>query len=172
MLAGNLFEEIVFWLLAATTVGAALLVVHVQSLFRAALLLIVSFLGVAGIFAMVNAEFLAVAQVLIYVGGIAVLVIFAVMLTRDVDRSNLGTPVQPVALLLAAVLLGTLTYAVVQAEWNLLPEDLPEPLAAVFVDTPAQLGRLLVRDFVLAFEIAGALLLAAVIGALALVRER
>ncbi len=173
-MAGNLFEEIVFWLLAATTVGAALLVVHVQSLFRAALLLIVSFLGVAGIFAMVNAEFLAVAQVLIYVGGIAVLVIFAVMLTRDVDRSNRGTPVQPVALLLAAVLLGALTYAVVQAEWKLLPDtdELPEPLVKVFVDTPAALGRLLVRDFVLAFEVAGAFLLAAVIGALALVRER
>ena len=171
-MAGNLFQEIVFWLLAATTVGAALLVVHVQSLFRAALLLIVSFLGVAGIFAMVNAEFLAVAQVLIYVGGIAVLVIFAVMLTRDVEHSNLGTPVQPVALMLAVVLLGALTYAVVQAEWNLLPDDLPGPLAAVFVETPAQLGRLLVRDYVLAFEIAGAFLLAAVIGALSLVRER
>ena len=109
---------------------------------------------------------------LIYVGGIAVLVIFAVMLTRDVERSNLGTPVQPIALMLAAVLLGTLTYAVVQAEWGLLPDDLPGPLADVFVDTPAQLGRLLVRDFVLAFEVAGAFLLAAVLGALSLVRER
>ena len=168
---GNLFQEIVFWVLAGTTVGAALLVVHVQSLFRAALLLIVSFLGVAGIFAMINAEFLAVAQVLIYVGGIAVLVIFAVMLTRDVDRGNLGTPVQPVALLLAVVLLGMLTYAIVQAEWRLL-QELPGPVADVFEDTSRVLGRLLLRDFVLAFEIAGALLLAAVIGALALVRER
>lgn len=168
----NLFQEIVFWVLATTVVVGALLVVHVQSLFRAALMLIVSFAGVAGLFALVSAEFLAVAQVLIYVGGISVLLIFAVMLTRDVDRSNLSTPVQPVALLLAVVLLGTLAYAVVQAEWTLLPDDLPEPLAAVFVDTPAVLGRLLLRDFVLAFEIAGALLLAAVIGALALVRER
>ena len=168
----NLFREIVFWLLAAITVGAALLVVHVRSLFRAALMLIASFLGVAGIFAMTSAEFLAVAQVLVYVGGIAVLVIFAVMLTRDVDRSNQSTPVQPVALLLAVVLLGMLAYAVVQAEWRLLPDDLPQPLAEVFVDTPARLGRLLLGDFVLAFEIAGALLLAAVIGALALVRER
>ena len=167
----NLFEETVFWALAATTVGGAVLVVHVQSLFRAALMLIVSFLGVAGLFALVNAEFLAVAQVVVYVGGISVLVIFAVMLTRDVERSNQGTPVQPVALLLAAVLLGTLVFAIVQAEWQLLPEDLPAAVAEVFVDTPARLGRLLVRDFVLAFEIAGALLLAAVIGALALVRE-
>ncbi len=167
----NLFQETVFWTLAATTVGAAVLVVHVQSLFRAALMLIVSFVGVAGLFALVNAEFLAVAQVVVYVGGISVLVIFAVMLTRDVERSNRGTPVQPVALLLAAVLLGTLVYAIVQAEWRLLPADLPAAVAEVFVDTPARLGRLLVRDFVLAFEIAGALLLAAVIGALALVRE-
>ncbi len=172
MALNNLFTEIVFWLLAGTSVTAAVLVVHLQSMFRAALMLAVSFIAVAGLFAMANAEFLAVAQVLIYGGGIAVLVIFAVMMTRDVDQGNQSTHVQPVALVIGAVLLGALLYSIVQAEWRLLPDSLPPPLAAVFVDSPARLGRLLLNDFVLAFEIAGVLLLAAVVGALALVRER
>lgn len=172
MALDNLFSEVVFWLLAAVSVGSAALVVHLRSMFRAALMLVASFVGVAGLFAMVNAEFLAVVQVLVYGGGIAVLVIFAVMMTRDVDQGNRSTPVQPVALMMGAALLGALVYSIVQAEWQVLPETLPGPLAAVFVDTPARLGRLLLDDFVLAFEAAGVLLLAAVIGALSLVRER
>ncbi len=172
MTLDNLFTEIVFWLLAGTSVIAAALVVHLRSIFRAALMLVVSFVGVAGLFAMAHAEFLAVVQVLIYGGGIAVLVIFAVMMTRDVDLGNQSTHAQPVALMMGAALLGALLYSIVQAEWRLLPDTLPEPLAAVFVDSPARLGRLLLADFVLAFEAAGALLLAAVVGALALVRER
>lgn len=168
----SLFKELIFWLLAAVTVGAALLVVHLRDMFRAALTLVVSFLGVAGIFALVNAEFLAVAQVLIYGGGISVLVIFAVMITRDVEEGNRSTPTQPAALGVAMLLLAALIYVIVQAEWSLLPDDLPGPLAEVFVDTPAVLGRLLLGDFVLAFETVGVLLLAVVIGALALVRER
>jgi len=168
----SLFKELIFWLLVAVTVGAALLVVHLRDMFRAALTLVVSFLGVAGIFALVNAEFLAVAQVLIYGGGISILVIFAVMITRDVEEGNRSTPTQPAALGVAVLLLAALIYVIVQQEWQLLPDHLPGPLAEVFVDTPAALGRLLLRDFVLAFEAVGVLLLAAVIGALALVRER
>ena len=172
MVFDNLFSEVVFWLLASTSVGAAVLVVQLRSMFRAALMLVVSFVGVAGLFAMASAEFLAVAQVLIYGGGIAVLVIFAVMMTRDVDQGNQSSHVQPVALMMGGLLLAALLYSIVQAEWQVLPDTLPEPLAAVFVDSPARLGRLLLDDFVLAFEVAGVLLLAAVIGALSLVRER
>ncbi len=172
MVFDNLFSEIVFWLLASTSVGAAVLVVQLRSMFRAALMLVVSFIGVAGLFAMANAEFLAVVQVLIYGGGIAVLVIFAVMMTRDVDQGNQSSHVQPVALTMGGVLLVALLYSIVQAEWQVLPDTLPAPLASVFVDSPARLGRLLLEDFVLAFEISGVLLLAAVIGALSLVRER
>jgi NADH:ubiquinone oxidoreductase subunit 6 (subunit J) len=168
----NLFSEIIFWMLAAVSIGAAVLVVHLRSMFRAALMLVVSFVGVAGLFAMANAEFLAVVQVLVYGGGIAVLVIFAVMMTRGVEESNKGTHVQPIALMMAVALLFALLYSVLQAQWQLLPDALPEPVAAVFVETPARLGRLLLHDFVLAFEIAGVLLLAAVVGALSLVRER
>ncbi|MBM3939599.1 MAG: NADH-quinone oxidoreductase subunit J [SAR202 cluster bacterium] len=168
----NAFQEFLFWLLAAVTVGCAVLVVVVRDMFRAALLLIASLMSVAGIFVLLNAEFLAVVQVAIYAGAIAILVVFAVMLTRDVPEANRSSPIAPAAFTMAAVLLGALIYSIMQAEWDLLPEDVPAPLAAVFVDTPARLGTMLLNEYVLAFEIAGVLLFAAVIGALALVRER
>ncbi len=168
----NAFKEFAFWSLAVVTVLGAFGVVRTHNMFRAALLLVVSFVGVAGIFALVNAEFLAVVQLLVYAGGVAVLVIFAAMITSNVTESNSSTRAQPFAVLVSLLLLSALVFSVVQAEWSLLPDVLPEPLAAVFVDTPAAIGRLLLDQFLLPFEIAGVLLLAAVIGALSLVRER
>ena len=94
----TLFEDVAFWGLAALTVGGSLLVVHVRDVFRAAIFLVLSFLGVAGLYVMLSAEFLAVVQILIYVGAISVLIIFAVMLTRDVSHGNRSTLVQPAAL--------------------------------------------------------------------------
>jgi NADH:ubiquinone oxidoreductase subunit 6 (subunit J) len=168
----NAFTEIAFWTLAIVTVGGALGVVRTHNMFRAALLLVVSFVGVAGIFALVNAEFLAVVQLLVYAGGVAVLVIFAAMITTNVTEGNRSTGTQPFAVLVSVVLLSALVFAILQAEWMLLPDDMPAPLAAAFVDTPAAIGRMLLNEFVLPFEIAGVVLLAAVIGALSLVRER
>jgi len=168
----NAFTEIAFWTLAIVTVGGALGVVRTHNMFRAALLLVVSFVGVAGIFALVNAEFLAVVQLLVYAGGVAVLVIFAAMITTNVTEGNRSTGTQPFAVLVSVVLLSALVFAILQAEWMLLPDDMPAPLAAAFVDTPAAIGRMLLNEFVLPFEIAGVVLLDAVIGALSLVRER
>ena len=167
----NGFQELVFWILAVVTVGGALLVIHIRDMFRAALLLIVTFVAVAGLLVLLSAEFIAVVQVLIYAGAISILVIFAVMMTRDLNRANQNSPVQPIALTIGLLFLGALLWCVVQAEWSLLPAELPSGVQNVFVDTPAKLGTLLLSEFVLAFEIAGVLLLAAVIGALALVRE-
>ena len=173
-MADNAFTEAVFWLFAAVSVAGALGVVRTQNMFRAALMLVVSFLGVAGIFVLVNAAFLAVIQVLVYAGGVSVLVIFAVMLTKDVAEGNRrSTGVAPVALLAAVSLLAVLIVVVTGGQWQLLPADLAgSAIEAVLVDTPAHLGRALLSDFVLAFEVVGIVLLAAVIGALALVRER
>ena len=168
----NGFQEVVFWVLAISTVGGAVLVVQLRDVFRASLMLVVSFLGMAGLFALLSAEFLAVVQVLIYAGAISVLVIFAVMLTRNVTQSNQGSLVQPLALVVGLALLGLLSWGIVDTQWDVLPAPLPESLQQVLLETPQRLGKLLVRDFVLPFEIAGVVLLAAVIGALALVRER
>ena len=84
----TLIVDIVFWTIAVSTIVAALAVVHLRDVFRAALFLIVSFVGVAGLFVLMRAEFLAIIQVLIYVGAISVLILFAILMTRDVEEGS------------------------------------------------------------------------------------
>ena len=190
------FQDIIFWALAVVAIGAALGVVLVKDLFRAALLLVVVFIAVAGFFVMLNAEFLAVVQVLIYAGAISILIIFAVMLTRDVQRGNLPNRLQISAVLFAALLLAALVVVATETGWSRFTEldreqaELVQTTAVSTVSTEALeasgfttveqqgaarqsgLADLLISDFVLPFEAVSVLLLAAVIGALALVRPR
>ena len=77
--------EIAFWVLTLCTLISAIAVVQIKDLFRAALFLIVTLLGVAGLFILLRAEFLAGVQLMIYVGAISVLIIFAILMTRDVE---------------------------------------------------------------------------------------
>ena len=188
------FQDAVFWILTVMAVGAALGVVLVQDLFRAALLLIVVFMAVAGFFVLLSAEFLAVVQVLIYVGAIAILIIFAVMLTRDVQRGNLPNRLQIPAAVFASLLLVALITVAVDTKWDFLPAEQMERVELVQTSsvttltseeltasgiTSAEdqaevqssgLADLLIGDYVLPFEAVSVLLLAALIGALALVR--
>ena len=79
---------ITFWIVAAAVIGSALAVVLLRDIFRAALFLVLCFFTVAIIYVLLSADFLAGAQILVYVGAIAVLIIFAVMLTRDTQRGS------------------------------------------------------------------------------------
>lgn len=191
-----MFQDVVFWLLSVVAIVAALGVVVVRDLFRAALLLALVFVAVAGFFVLMSAEFLAVVQVLIYVGAISILFIFAVMLTRDVRQGNLPNRLQIPAVLLPSLLLAAMVVTAVSTDWNLIPEnqqqkvDLVQTQAVNIVpeDTLEQVGisssqeqkavlqaglaDVLISDFVLPFEVASVLLLAALIGALALGRGR
>ena len=121
-----LFQDIVFWILAVVAVGAALGVVLIRDLFRAALLLVVVFMAVAGFFVLLSAEFLAVVQVLIYAGAISILIIFAVMLTRDVQRGNLPNHLQIPAVLFSAVLLAVLVVVATDTNWDLTADAVSE----------------------------------------------
>ena len=121
-----LFQDTVFWILAVIAIGGALGVVLVKDLFRAALLLVVVFMAVAGFFVLMSAEFLAVVQVLIYVGAISILIIFAVMLTRDVQQGNLPNQLQIPAVLFAAVLLAVLVVVATDTNWDLTADALAE----------------------------------------------
>ena len=189
-----LFQDVVFWILSVMAVVGALGVVMVPDLFRAALLLIVVFIAVAGFFILLSAEFLAVVQVLIYVGAIAILIIFAVMLTRDVQHGNLPNRMQMPAAVLAAMLFAALVAAAVDTQWEFLPAEQQERvdlvqtsavttltgdvLTEAGITSPeeqsevqtAGLADLLISDYVLPFEAVSVLLLAALIGALVLVR--
>ena len=114
------FEQTVFWALSAVAIAGALGVVLVRDLFRASLLLALVFVAVGGLFVMMNAEFLAVVQILIYVGAIAVLFIFAVMLTRDVQQGNAPNRLQIPAALVSALLLAAMAFTAVTTDWTTL----------------------------------------------------
>lgn len=159
--------EITFWILAVVGVGAALAVVLLRDVFRAALSLILCFLAVAGIFVTLSADFLAAIQVLIYVGAIAILIILSIMLTREVQRGSLSNRLQIPAFIVAAVFLGLVVFAMVNTPWQIAGVPPREP-------TTSAIGDILFgKDgLILAVEIAPLLLLVAILGAIALVREK
>ena len=189
-----LFQDIVFWVLSIAAIGAALGVVLVRDLFRAVLLLAGVFVAMAGFFVLLSAEFLAVVQVLIYVGAISILFIFAIMLTRNVRQGNLPNRLQIPAVLFSTLLLAALVVVATSTDWNLILAgdqqtrvDLaqtqsvnvlsPEALERVGVVSKeeaekASLADLLIGPFVLPFEAVSVLLLAALIGGLALARPQ
>ena len=177
----TLVVDIAFWVIAISTIVSAIAVVQLTSLFRAALFLIVSFVGTAGLFILLRAEFLAVVQVLIYVGAIAVLIIFAILMTRDLEEGNPSNSFSVPLGILTALFGAFAIFVAMSTDWNLisseanagvLDSDNMFALSQVFSNTVPWISKLLIRDFVLAFEIASVVLLAAIIGALALIRER
>jgi len=170
-------EDIAFWLLAIMCVGAALAVVLMKDLFRAALCLILCFFCVAGLYVTLNADLLAGLQVLVYVGAIALLILFAIMLTKDAQQANRFNKMAVPVLILSVVLMGAMIAAVVDADNFASVTPAPEQDTQLEEGEPTTgaIGELLFSEdngYLLAFEIAGVLLLAAVIGALVLVRER
>ena len=190
------FEQVVFWALAVVAIGGALGVVMVRDLFRAALLLAMVFVAVGGFYVMMNAEFLAVVQILIYVGAIAVLFIFGVMLTRDVQQGNTPNRLQIPAAMVSVLLLAAMVFTAVTTDWTTLAgaglenKSQVAQTQAVGIPDAAELARsglsaqevesvagggladLLIGEFVLPFEAVSLLLLAAAIGGLALARGR
>jgi NADH-quinone oxidoreductase subunit J len=159
--------EIAFWVLAVVGVVAALAVVLLRDVFRAALSLILCFLVVAGIYVTLSADFLAAVQVLIYVGAISVLIILAIMLTREVQRGSLSNKLRIPAFVVAVLLLGVVGFAVLNTPWQVSTVSPLEPT------TVALAGKLFGEGgFILVVEIAAVLLLTAILGAIVLVREK
>jgi NADH-quinone oxidoreductase subunit J len=155
---------IAFWSLAGLTLGSAAMIILVRNLLHAVLFLILSFVGIAGLYITLSADFVAVTQVLIYAGAIAVLMIFAVMLTPRSDRNNAGNFLQLPALLLSSLVIAGVTFVVLETDWR-------EAGRGPFDSTATAIGEALLSPFVLPFEIASVLLVAAMIGAIVLVRE-
>ena len=159
--------EIAFWALAVVGVIAALAVVLLRDVFRAALSLVLCFLVVAGIYVTLSADFLAVVQVLIYVGAISVLIILAIMLTRDVQLGSLSNKLRIPALFVAILFLGAVGFATINTLWPV------SGVSPVMPTTEALALKLFGEGgFILPVEIAAVLLLAAILGAIVLVREK
>lgn len=159
----------VFGPLAAFVILMALLVAVTKNLFHNALALVGALFGVAGLYALMEAEFVAVSQVLVYVGAISTLITFAIMLTRgmmygNTSRNNRQTLAGVItAFLLFAVLLGL----VFNVEWPQTETAVTDGQAII-----ARLGLLFVGDYLIAFILLALLLLVALSGALLLARDR
>jgi NADH-quinone oxidoreductase subunit J len=158
-------EQIIFLLAGALVLGSALMVVTVRNLLHAALWLVVSLFGVAVLYAILQANFLAVVQVVVYIGAIAILFIFAVMLTRRElmekgrqTRNNWWIPALLGLLILVGLVLLILSVPGVGRTAAAMPAGL---------DTVQSLGTALVSPdaYVMPFEVASVLMLAALVGA-------
>jgi NADH-quinone oxidoreductase subunit J len=164
--------NISFWIMAVIAVAAALAVVMMKDVFRAALSLVVCFVMIAGIYILLSAEFLAVVQILIYVGAISVIIILAIMMTREYQRGSPANKFRVPAFLVAAALLGIVCYSILNTSWNIAPSVLDNPNVPVLTAQNLALKLLGTGGYALPIEIGGLLLLAAVIGAIVILKEK
>ena len=155
--------NIAFYVLSILTLVSAGGVMVSRNLLHAVLFLIVTFIGVAGFFVLLSAEFIAMAQVVIYVGAISVLILFAIVLTPRSVRDNSETAMVGPAILLGIALVTVFLFVIHDTAWSTGGTD--AGLSA------ASLGRALLSTWVLPFEIASVLLTAALVGAIMLVRS-
>lgn len=153
---------IAFWVLAVMTIGSALAVVAVRNLIHAVVALISTFAGLAGLYVTLSADFIAIAQILIYIGAISILFLFAIVLTPRGSRENEESFMRFPALALSVLVAAVLIYVAIDTQWNVT--DGPG-----FEETASIIGELLLDKYVLPFEVASVLLIVAVIGAIVLV---
>lgn len=156
-------EQMIFGVIAAVVLGSALMVVTLRSIIHCAVFLVFSLLGVAGLYVLLNAEFLAAAQVVVYVGAISVLILFGVMMTQEVSggrvRSHNGQVLPSMAL--AGVLLALVLVPTIARTWRHAPKP-----GAPIADTLSVVGTQLLTTYLLPFELASLLLLVAMVGAI------
>jgi len=164
--------SLVFWVIAFVTIISAILVVSLRNIFHSALFLVLCLFAVAGIFILCEAEFLAGVQVLVYAGGIAVLMIFAVMLTTQMTNYGIRqhNEQRPLSALVAFCFLLIAIGAILKT----LSVPGGFPLAShpeIEGSTTHTIGHLLLTDFVLPFELVSVVLLVALIGAIVLAKK-
>lgn len=158
--------SVVFYLVAALVVGSAAMVAFSRNIIYSAFSLLGTFAGVAGIYVFLGADFVAAVQLLIYVGGILVLILFAVMLTHritDVQITNRAAGVLP-GVIIVTIFLALLVQTIRETPWAKAKE-------IVYAPTSAKIGDLFLQSYLLPFELASIVLLAALIGAVVLARK-
>lgn len=176
-------EQIVFSILAVVTLVSGFIVVTDRNLFHAAIALMLSFLGVAGFYVMLDMGFMAAAQLLVYIGAITILIIFAIMMTRRLmSTTESAFNSQWLAGAIASVLVFVLLGYVIFQVWatNIFPDSHTMPDESVGVtqeflsEQVVVIGRQLVSSdaYVLPFELASVLLLAALVGSIVIARPQ
>ena len=162
----DMVQTVVFLICSLVTLGAALAVVTSKNLFHSALFLVLSFVGVAGLYVLLEAPFLAAVQILIYVGAIAILIVFAIMLTRQLmaKGQRYGNEQWWLVAIVAFLLFAVLGFTVTRVDWRIAKVAPP-------ADTISLLGQDLMGAYALPFEVASVLLLVALIGSIIIARE-
>jgi len=160
-------EPLLFWFFAAMAVTGGLMAVLLPRIVHAVFSLMLSFGGVAGIYALAGADFLAITQIVVYVGGVLVLLAFGILLTgrTAVELGRAEVKNRPLGLAIGVVLFFGIVKAVAASG------DFAPGKTAVGDGTTAGIGRLLLGDYIIAFEFASILLLVALVGAAYLVRR-
>ena len=152
---------ILFYLFALVTIGSAAVVVFSRNIVHAAFSLMFTLMGVAALYVLLYADFLAATQLLVYVGGILILILFGVMLTSQgyTLKFRMATTNLIPASLLSIAAAALLIYAFASTGWII--NEVEER-----TDTVYNLGTMLMSDYILTFIMAGVLLLVAIIGAI------
>ena len=168
-------EAFIFYIFSALTLAAALLILFSKNLIYGAFALFVAFLGVAALYVLAGADFLAVSQIMIYVGGILVLLIFGIMLTQKKEKSNDSTRHNRIEVPITRKIWGFLTGAglfallvkvIMSSDFKMAGEEMSTK------STIKTIGVELMTSHLLPFEIAAILLLVALIGAAYLALNR
>ena len=159
-------DNVAFGLIVALTLGSAFVVVLSQQLLYSAIALLFTLFGIAGLYIFMWADFMAGGQIIVYIGGILVLLIFGIMLTNKISSVNIShTSLQKsVGAVIALGVLGLLTPMILNTSWYQLSSKEPS-------QTADSIGRLLMMEYLLPFEVASLLLLGALIGAAMLSRN-
>lgn len=160
------YYEILFYLFAIITLVSAGFVVTTRNVIYSAFFLLFTFFGVAGIYVLLAADFLAVVQIMVYVGGILILLLFGVMLTNKITNVYIrtGTANLLPASIAVGLMMGAMVSAMLFTSWRVQDTQVPDT-------TIKQLGSLLITDYILIFELLGMLLLIALIGAASIARR-
>lgn len=161
--------NIVFYLFAVVILGSAAVVVFSKKLIHSAFALLFTLFGVAGFYVLLLADFIAITQIMVYIGGILILIIFAVMMTQRISDINISNGSRSKSSLIVgglACALVAITLIIMFSNASFIMKDVT-PVSS----TIKPLGTLLLTDYLLAFEVAGVLLLIAFIGAALIVRR-
>lgn len=199
----GIWATIAFFVASTLTIASAIIVVTQRDLVRAVLALAMSFIGVACIYFVLNAEFIGVVQILVYVGAISILIAFAVMFIGDLANAGTLSQSRLISAIAAVLLLASIIFVAYNTDWTRI-EDVTDPdavagltgnyqivksdsddatISAVavgtdgarggaLIDGSSHIGPSLIREFILPFETLGLLLIAALIGALIVIRNR
>ena len=157
--------EITFWFIAGLTIISAAMVVYSKKLLNSAIALLFTLFGVAGLYVFLWADFLAAVQVVVYIGGILILIIFGIMLTNRITTVHIShSSIQRgYGGMVVVGLMGFLGWMIVRTPWLQGQSVEPEQTVAI-------IGRLLLTDYLMPFEVTSVLLLGALIGAATLSR--